>query len=809
MNTQSKVDSPTKMRLSRYDKNKNNKNWYKGVLDFLDHKTPLNQGDDTDLGYGHSYFDYDRARSKRINYNLFNGIIDSSDFEYVYKPLGEDVGELPADFSNKDIISGKIKVLLGMEMERPFAWRISAVNEEATTRKETEHFDRIREYVVQQIMEPIRQQVEMSHAKELQGGNISDEQKQQVQGQIADEMKAMTPEEVEHYMKRKHQDPAEMMATQILNYIVKEEDVEHKFNKGWKHACLSAEEIYWVGIINDEPVINVVNPIHFEYDKEADNDFIEWGEWAGVELWLTPSQVVQFFGDELTNTQIDDLYEGYNTDPSQVEFRFDESVNDYGKVRVLHRAWRALRKIGFLAYMDKETGQVEEKLVDEKYKLNPENGDINIIWEWVPEVYEGYKINRDTYVRLRPVPGQNKTLDNLHNAPLPYYGGIYDNINSQPTSLVDRMKIYQYYYNIIMYRIEMLMASDKGKLLLLNINMIPNSQNIDMKQWLYYTEALKIGWMNPNEEGNKGGLDIANAAKEIDMSLVSDIQKYIELATYTEQRCGDSVGITKEMEGRIGQYQAVQTTEQAITQGSYIVESYFDFHNIIKRNALSALLNMATLAYSINGKEKLNYIMDDFSREIIRIDKELLSLSQYGLFVGNSLDTVRVKEAINNLALTAMQNQSVDMSDVIKVLKTDSITEAEERLEVAEDKKRNQANEMEQQRMKQEEEQAEKAKEFQREQWEHEKELIVLKETERRETELQKQAILALGFAEDKDVNKNQIPDVIELAREGIDADIKIRQQNLDEKKFEHQKEIDKEKIKVEKKKASKQPVGA
>lgn len=797
-------DSITKMRLSGFNKNKNQKEWYKRVIDFLDHRTTLNSGGDFMSSSTHGNALNDRVRTKRINYNLFNGIIDKVDFEHIYKPLGEEVGELPADFSNKDIISGKIKVLMGMEMERPFAWRVNAVNEEATTRKEQEEFGMYRNYVTQQIMQPIQQEVMMNQQQLEKGAELNNDEKKQLQEKIQQEIQAKTPPEIDLYMKRKHQDPAEILATQLMNYGIKKEDIKAKFNKGWKHACIAAEEIYWVGILNDEPVMEVVNPIYFEYDKETDCDFVEDSEWAGVELWLTPSQVIQYFGDEFKDSEIDDLYEGYNTSPEDIEFTFDNTITNQGKIRVLHRTWRALTKYGFLSYMDKESGEIEERLVDEYYKLNADIGDINIVWEWIPEIFEGYKINKNKYVRLEPVSGQIKSIDNLYSSKLPYVGGIYDSMNSQTTSLIDRMKTYQWYYNVIMYRIEMLMSSDKGKLLLMNINMIPTSQDIDMKQWLYYTEALKIGWMNPNEEGNQGNYDIANAAKEIDMSLISDIQKYIELANHTEMRCGDSIGVTKEMEGRIGQYQAVKTTEQAIRQGSYIVEPYFDFHNIIKRNALTAFLNMSIIAYSTNGKKRLNYILDDFSREMININKELLAISEYGLFVTNSLETLKVKEAINNLSLTAMQNQTINMSDVIKVLRTDNITEAEEKLEVAEDKKRKEAQEADNARMEHEKAMADDIKEFKREEWEHEINLTIVKEEERRETELQKQAILAMGFAEDKDINDNQIPDVLELARHGLDVDIKQRKQNLDEKKFEHQKVVDKDKNKLENKKLAK-----
>jgi hypothetical protein len=800
MNT---AEDVKKMRVTQYEKNRQGKQWYKNMLDYLDYRTPLNNSGQN-LGYGTDFQDSDKLKNDKINYNLFNGIIDKSDFEYVYQPLGQDVGELPADFTNKDIISGKLKVLMGMELERPFAYRINAVNPEATTRKEKVKFDKVREYVVQQIMQPIRTQLEQKYAAQQEGQELTSDQQQQIAANIEAEMKAMTPEEVQHYMKRDHQDPAEIMMSQIFNYINKEQNVHDKFNKGWKHAGISAKEFYWIGIINGKPVLNVVNPLHFTWDKESDEDFVENGEWAGVEMYLTPSQVVEYFGDELTNRQIDELYAGYNTASTNLDFSFDGNTDTHNKIRVIHRVWRALRKIAFVSYIDPNTGTLEERLENEGYKLNPEAGDIRIEWEWIPEIYEGYKINADIYVRLGPVASQPKNMQNLYNAPLPYRGGIYDSMNSTPTSLVDRMKPYQFEYNIIMYRIQMLMASDKGKLLLMNMNMIPNSMGIDMKQWLYYADALNIGFMNPNEEGNQG-IDISTAAKEIDMSLVSDIQKYMQMAEFVERKCGDTIGVTKEMEGRIGQYQAVKTTETAIAQGNYIVEPYFDFHNIIKKNVLTGLLEMAALAYSMNDIEVIDYILDDFSKQLLKIDKDVLSTSDFGLFVSNSMDTIRVKEAITNLALTAMQNQTIDMSDVVKVMKKDSVTDAEEQLAVAEERKRDQNNALEKERMAHEQEMQKQAQEHLEKLWQHEADMIVLKEGERRKTEIQKQTILAMGFAENKDVNDNNVPDVLEVAREGLDAALKMRKQNLDENKFEHQKKVDEDKIKLENKKLEKQ----
>ena len=179
----------------------------------------------------------------KVNYDLFNNIINKTDFEHVCYPFGKEVGELPADFTNKDIISGKIKALIGMEMRRPFSWKIVAVNEEATTRKEQQEFSMIRDFVVNSILQPIKMDIEKQYAEQLKGRKLTPEEEQKVQQQIAQELETKTPQEVKLYMEREHQDPAEILSTQILEYLIQKEDVKMKFNKAWKHGLIAGVDI--------------------------------------------------------------------------------------------------------------------------------------------------------------------------------------------------------------------------------------------------------------------------------------------------------------------------------------------------------------------------------------------------------------------------------------------------------------------------------------------------------------------------------------------------------------------------------------
>lgn len=795
--------STLKQRLTRKQKNMYGKRWFKEQVDHFDKLSFSNSTSFTFNGAASSVSEF---RKMKVNYDLFNNIIDKRDFEHICAPFGTEVGELPADFTNKDIISGKIKALMGMEMRRPFAWKVVATNEEATSRREQAEFSKLKEFVTNSIMLPIRQQIEQKYAEQAQGKPLSPDEQRQIQAQVEQELQAMTPHEVKRYMEREHQDPAEVLATQLLQYIIQKESVMMKFNKAWKHALISGKAIFWVGMIGGKPILRVVNPLRFDSDRTyEDSEYIEDGEWASYEMYLSPSEIVRLFGDELSEMEIDEIYEDYGNGELLVDedFTFREGSNEHlSGTRVVHVEWKGLRPLVFVTGIDPQTGEDYLEIQDESYRLNKEAGDISMETKWIVTKYEGYKIGRDKYAYLREVPGQHRDLNNLDECKLSYMGARFDDMNSETTSFIDRMKYYQYFYNILFYRIELLTASDKGKQLLLNLNLIPKKSGINLEKWMHYFTANKIGYLDPNEEGNKNA-DITQAAKEIDMSLASDIQKYIELASYVEQRCGESVGITRQIEGQIGPYEGAKSTEIAVANSTNVLEPYFEVFNNVKKNVLTSLLECTKISYADYKPNHLPFVLDDMSLQMLEMDNDMLENSTYGLFISNSLKDAEALQAAQQLSHAALQNQTADLSDVIRVMKAQSVQEAEELLKVSEKERRERDQAMQQAQAQSQERIAEAEREFKREEWAHNMEMMEREEALKTAREIQKQTILSLGFNEDKDIDKDGMPDVLEVAKFNIDADIKARKQDLDERKFMHQEKVDKEKIKLEKKKNS------
>jgi len=799
---QGKTSSFDNERVTRKQKEANDFKWYREKADSYDNTSESNY-----LGFG----EISEEKRMQVSYDLFNNILDITELEYVCKPFGAEAGELPATMSNKDITSNRIKSIIGKELNMPFNYSILAVNSEATTRKETAETDKIKEYVVAQIMRPIEQQIELKYQEEL-SGDLTPQQRQQIEASIEQETQAMTPPEVKKYMKRTHQDPAEVQGQQILNYLVKEQGIKRKFNNGFKHAALSAYEVYFVGLINNKPIHKVINPMRYRYGRNPDLEFLEDAEWCVVDYPMTKSEVVRNF--ELSNSEIDQVYDMVSENYTQhfIDNMFSSNStreDEWGTVTVKHIQFNGLRKIGWLDFMDDNEEIQTRLLVDEEYKLNKEAGDISIQWEWIPEAYEVWKIGPDIYKNMGPVKGQIKTKDNLKDSPKKsYYGAVYDNTNSEPTSIMDRMKGYQYLYNIIWYRIELLTASDEGKKVMMNIMAVPDSMGMDMKTWQYYSKSTPYMWFNPEEEGMQNG-DVNQVAKVMDLSLASDIAKYINMLGVIEQQCGKSVGITDPVLGETAVSERVSNNQQNLIQTSYILEPYYYLHNEVKKNALQALLDVARIGYLNSDVEVLNNVLDDMSRELIYLDKELLASSVLGLFIEDGVAAEKLREQVQGLAQAALQNQKVELSDVLKVLREDSIQEASETLEVAEETRiqREQANAEAERNFKAEEAEKERQQKEVEHTWKIDE--IVTKAEEDRKTKIQTQAMLSVGFNEDKDFDKDGQLDVLEIAKQGVNAQVAFRKEDREDRLADAKIETDKENLKLKAKEVAQKKVAS
>lgn len=711
-------------RDSNTSKAKNQKQWYKENIDKYDRLSFSSQGPNRFLMTDSN--DWIRMKT---NFDLMNNVINPRDFDYVTAPWGDHGRELPTPLVNKDIISQNVFTIQGLEMRRPFKWRVAAVNREATTEREQTEFSALRDWVLRELM---------------------------------GEKQEQDPVKIKKYVQRKFQTQAEMLAVHILNYLTRKLNLQDVLNKGMKFATIAGREIYYIGPVMGEPGIRTIHPLFFDHDKSPDVEFIEDGEWCVAEYRMTPTEVVAEFSDELTAQEIDDIYDEYNHEAP--DFAFMDEFTNSKYIRVLHVQWKTLKKVGSLTFRD-ETGEIKKRFVDRGYKLDESIGDIEIKWKYVPDVHEGYKIGSDRYKRLRPVPHQFRDPDHIWNRKLSYYGATYNFDNGRLSSPVDRMKPWQYLINVLWYRVEQAIANDKGKKVFINPSAIPKNDGGRYDDFEYFLETGPYAYLDPSQEGNRGAYDVTQLVKEVDLTGTQTIEYYRNLIEYIENKCAESIGLTPQIKGQIAEREAVRNVNQALALSTNALEPFFKTHDRVKRNVIEALINIAKSIYLTSDKEYLAYVLDDMTYQQIKLDKNLLDLSSYGVFIDDSTRSQDAEQLVTSIAQAGIQNGLIGTAAAIRLAETESTQEAVEILQEEEDAQRQ--KQMETLQQQQQFEAQMKQAEMQMMERKHEMELekITLQEEYKTRREIAQQTILAMGFAENKDENANNVPDVVEYSK--------------------------------------------
>ena len=623
-----------------------------------------------------------------------------------------------------------------------------------------------------------------------------------------------------------YQDIREITAQRILEYLVREDDLQEKFNRGFKDALIAGEEIYWVGDISGNPTVRVCNPLDVRVILDPDSPWIDESQAVIEERWLTLSTVLDEYYEYLEPGEIDRLENGMTgTDPSEkggLNYPYNEfniinysnvldtvgsgvydpgSIRSYrrnGMVRVLQVEWKSMRKIGIVTYTD-ESGTKQEDIVDEIFEI-PDYAEkkgkkwlfdgVELRWYWISEYWEGTKIAESIYCNVKPKLNQRRDLSNPSDVKSGYVGFIYNERNSESISLIDRMKPFQYLYNIIYYRTELAIAKSKGKVALMDISQIPSSEGWDVSKWMYYLESMGVMFINSREEGNRSQQAPAfNQFQSIDLSMGNYINTHVQLLDNIKTELGELSGVSRQRQGQVQTSELVGNTERAVTQSSHITEYWFYSHNECKKKVLTALIDVAKMAYR-DGK-KIQYIADDMSRTFLNVEPEDFTNSSYGIFVSNSAKDDKALDTLKSLAQAALQAGVVSFTDVASILQSESITKVRKMLESSQaelEKKQAEAQQSEQQ-AQQQVAQAETEKEMAKEEREDER------NTMDNETKIKVAMINAEARLIDADDNNDGYVDRKEAAA-GVEEASDNAKEMLERQKMQSQLGLKKEELK-------------
>jgi hypothetical protein len=744
----------------------------------------------------------EKANRIQRNYDIYNGVIDEEIFKPVTNYLNIEDWDNPVKMEHVDIISLPLREIIGSEIKRPWEPVAIAVNPEAVSAKEKERIDMLKQHIYAELMWPIEQQL-------IEKYPDKDEREEQAKAYQQD-LEAMKPADIDVFMQTQFRLPEESLAQDLIDYLTREHKLDFIFNRGWEKAVISGEEVYYVGQKNGRQHIELVDNRYFNYDMSAQHHFIHEAEWFTYEKYMLISDIYDEFSEEIEadkdlQDRLDKLtpFRHHNdyTEGVLLDYDYDDNavIMSDRKVRVLHTVFKSLKKIKFIETTDLETGQPTTIIVDETYKFNP-LVDISESSVWIPEYLEGYKIDEDLFLRMRPVPHQYRNLNDPFKIKGPYMGVSYGLHNGTPISLTDRGFAFQFLYDVIWFRLMETIATDRGNIMLALIKQLPEGWS--PKEWLQYLVTSKVGFIDPSQDTESIGSD-PQYWKSINLSASADVQKYLQMLDYCEQRCLRAIGSNENRIGTVSPTESVTNNQQKIVQSSNITEPDFYLHNILKEEVVTGLLEQAKISFR-NNPRNISFITSDLNIKSLFVDPDLLESAEFAVYASNSTRDHSIVQSLRNRIDQIVQASQGDFRFLTEVVTTNN----PERLKEMASKVSAEKQQQMQAQQQMQSQQIESQQQMEQARMKNENEQKQLD----REYKLKEAMIKAMGFANNTDTDENKVPDMLEMAKFNAEFEnmsremgLKTRELTLREKELvenniseERDRQVQREKIKAD-----------
>lgn len=661
-------------------------------------------------------------RHKMVNYGLLTGKLHMEDLQIILNPDNVEDSFIPDKIQHYPIMNSKLDVLRGEENKRVFDFKVVVTNPNAISEIENNK----KEALLQDIQNLIADT------------SLSEEEFNQ------------KLEKLNNYYLYEWQDVREIRANALIHHYIKEYNMPVMFNEGFMDAMAVGEEIYQCDIVGGEPVVSRINPLKIRVFRSGYSNKIEDADIIILEDYWNPGRIIDAYYDSLSKKDIeylenlpDHLGQAVTDNMDNIDERYgfinasmigDEitaidgsyyfdpanlfngdvtsSLLPYdlsGNVRVLRMYWKSKRAILKVKSYDPETGEEVYNFFPENYVIDKDKGEEAERF-WINEAWEGTMIGdvRDgIFINMRPRLVQYNRLSNPSRCHFGIIGSIYNLNDTRPFSLVDKMKPYNYLYDVIHDRLNKAIANNWGNILEMDLSKVPKGWTID--KWIYYAKINHLAVIDSFKEGTIGASTgkLAGALNNAGKGMISTnignyIQQQINLLEFIKMEMAEAAGITPQREGQVSNRETVGGVERATLQSSHITEWLFMIHEDVKKRVLECFLETAKIALR-GRKKKFQYILSDTSMRVMDIDGDEFAESDYGLVVDNSNGAQELQSKLDTLAQAALQTQTLSFSTITKLYTSVSLAEKQRLIEKDERDIRERAAQAQQQQLESQE----------------------------------------------------------------------------------------------------------
>lgn len=614
-------------------------------------------------------------------YKAASGDLDPTYYKHVLNPYNsadENLSRYPAAMRNLDIIIPILNSFLGEKANRPFNHKTVVANPDSpNSTKDAQDND---------FMRALAQHF------------VNNLNENGFQTGVATQEVPPYQKILEHYSLSDTTDDRAIFGQEALNYIKYDLNLKDKYQEAFYDWLVTGRVYTYKDVYKNDLLYEIVPPLELWHGTTR-TGFIEDADWVVRRTRFNLSNVIDRYHEVLSPEEISDLEDKFrngNSNGATVTLfttgspNIDKAANANSNnsitstsdlIDIWHIVWKGFEKVGILKYID-ELGQEQETEVSEEYKLSPENGDIDIEWQYKGKTYEVHRIGEDLFKYARPILAQREELANSSVTKLPYNGRVGYNERTVVNSTVKQAVPYQALYNTFHFRRELILARNKDKIMLMPIGLIPDDFGNDaegMSKYLHFIETTGLAFFDETKEN---ALQVLNAIKAIDLSLGQYVIGMTELIRSIKEEMWDAVGMNRQRYGDVNSSDGKGVNDQAIFRSAVITREMNRRFERFQETDLQGLIEYSKLAW-INGKKGM-YITSDGHRAFLEVNPERHLDTEYGVFVVDGQEEEENLQKGKEYAFAWAQKSTLPAGIVIDVLNTKNMSALSDKVKRAE-----------------------------------------------------------------------------------------------------------------------------
>jgi hypothetical protein len=361
---------------------------------------------------------YDLIRGRFI----FQHYLDRNDMFDLSSAVSQEFN-MPSYIKHYDITSKAVNVLVGEYLKRPDGFRVRANDKESSNEIKRMKTEMLHSYVQSKIAEEINNKLIQQGLDPYRNEFKNEEEQAEYQELIQQQTQALTPPQLEDYLRNDYFTAAEQFGQHIIEldkdrFNLKEVEAKEFEDMLVADRCFRHFFLTATGYAQE-----TWNPLNTFFHRSPEVEYTDDGDYVGRVFWLSKAQIIDRYGWMMTQKQIEALYpkEEYKGtgDSGILNEAYSASIYPFGDYRdymmqvnalgydphtgfpgggmnqmnqmttqdidvlfgsgfglnfratdiimVTEAYWKSQRKIGKLNFIDPETGELTSQIIDETF----------------------------------------------------------------------------------------------------------------------------------------------------------------------------------------------------------------------------------------------------------------------------------------------------------------------------------------------------------------------------------------------------------------------------------------------------------